>query len=139
MIFLKKILLVDYPPRIAEIVQRALEETGRYLVRGEPDCRQAFNAAKWFQPHLILFDINITTRDGESTAQQLQADPAFRETPIVFMSVNQALDGCIASGGILNGYSFMANPIRLEECIRYIGELLVPPTERGLKFLPETN
>ena len=135
MTFLKKILLVDYEPCVAEFVKGALEETGKYLIKQENDSRLALNAAKWFQPDLILFDVNITTRHGESAARQLQADPAFSETPVVFLSVNNALEGGVASGGILSGYSFMANPIRLEEFVRYVAELLNPPAERTKPLL----
>ena len=126
MTFVKKILLVDYEPGITALVKTALEETGKYLIKAESDSRLALNAAKWFQPDLILFDVNISTRNGESVARQLQADPAFRETPVVFLSMNSSFEGGVVSGGILSGYSFLANPIRLEEFVRYVAELLNP-------------
>jgi CheY-like chemotaxis protein len=126
MTFLKKILLVDYEPRVTAVVREALEETGKYLIKAEQDSRLAFNAARWFQPDLILFDVNITSKDGNSVATQLQADPEFRDTPVVFLSVNATLEAGVASGGILSGYSFTANPVRIEEFVRYVGELLNP-------------
>ena len=79
--FLKKILLVDYEPRVTAVVRRALEETGKYLIKAEHDSRLAMNAARWFQPDLILFDVNLTNLNGSSMARQLQADPEFRDTP----------------------------------------------------------
>ncbi len=124
MTFLKKILLVDYEPRVTALVRKALEETGKYLIKEQHDSRLAFNAARWFQPDLILFDVNIASLNGSSVARQLQADPEFRETPVVFLSVNSALDGGVVSGGILSGYSFVANPVRIEEFVRYVAELL---------------
>jgi len=39
--FLKKILLVDHQPQVTALVQRALESTGRYLVKVEQDSRLA--------------------------------------------------------------------------------------------------
>ena len=129
MTFLKKILLVDYEPRVTAIVRQALEETGLYLIKEEQDSRQAMNAARWFQPDLILFDVNIASPDGNSVARQLQADPEFRETPVVFLGVNASLEGGVVSGGILSGYSFIANPIRIEEFVRYVAELFKVPTE----------
>ena len=62
-------------------------------------------------------------------ARQLQADPEFRDTPIVFLSVNTSFEGEIISGGILSGYSFVANPVRIEEFVRYVGELFSVPTD----------
>jgi CheY-like chemotaxis protein len=125
MTFLKKILLVDYEPRVTAVVRQALEETGKYLIKEEQDSRLAFNAARWFQPDLILFDVNLSS-SGSSIARQLQADPEFRDKPVVFLSLNTSFEGGVASGGILSGYSFTANPIRLEEFVRYVAELLNP-------------
>jgi DNA-binding response OmpR family regulator len=132
MTFLKKILLVDYEPRVTAVVRRALEETGKYLIKAEHDSRLAFNAARWFQPDLILFDVNLTSLNGNSVARQLQADPEFRDTPVVFLSVNTSFEGEVISGGILSGYSFVANPVRIEEFVRYVGELFSVPTDLAL-------
>ena len=76
-----------------------------------------------------MFDVNITSPDGDSIARQLQADPEFRETPVVFLGVNASLEGGVISGGILSGYSFVANPIRIEEFVRYVAELFKVPAE----------
>jgi len=138
MTFLKKILLVDYEPRVTAVVRKALEETGKYLIKAENDSRLAFNAARWFQPDLILFDINITTLNGSSVARQLQADPEFRDTPVVFLSVNSSFEGGMVSGGILSGYSFVANPVRIEEFVRYVAEL-INTTPSKAELTPTTN
>jgi len=129
MTFLKKILLVDYEPRVTAVVRQALEETGMYLIKEEHDSRLAFNAARWFQPDLILFDVNITSLNGNSVARQLQADPEFRDTPVVFLSGNTSFEGGVVSEGILSGYSFVANPIRIEEFVRYVAEIFKVPAE----------
>ena len=129
MTFLKNILLVDYEPRVTAVVRQALEETGKYLIKAEHDSRLAVNAARWFQPDLILFDVNLTNLNGNSMARQLQADPEFRDTPVVFLSVNTSFEGEIISGGILSGYSFVANPVRIEEFVRYVSELFSVPTD----------
>ena len=127
--FLKKILLVDYELRVSALVRQALEETGKYLIKVEPDSRLALNAARWFQPDLILFDVNLTTLNGSSVARQLQVDPEFQDTPVVFLSVNTSFEGEIVSGGILSGYSFTANPVCVDELVRYVAELLDLPVQ----------
>lgn len=129
MTFLKKILLVDYEPRVTALVKRALEETGKYLIKEENDSRLAVNAARWFQPDLILFDVHPSTIESNSVARQLRADPALQGTPVVFLSVNTANEGGVVSAGILGGYSFFANPIRVEEFVRYVAELFKVPAE----------
>lgn len=122
--FPKKILLVDYEPRAMSLVRQALEATGKYAIKEELDSRHAISAARWFQPNLILFDVAMTKPEGACVARQLQEDPCFRETPVVFLSVNTSEEGAVISGGILSGYSFTANPVGLDELIRYVAELL---------------
>ncbi|MEO5720271.1 MAG: response regulator [Chthoniobacterales bacterium] len=129
MTFLKKILLVDYEPRVTALVKKALEETGRYEIKEEHDSRQAMNAAKWFRPDLILFDVNPSAAHDEEAARELRADPAFQDTPVVFLSVNGASQESVVSAGILSGYSFMANPIRIEDFVGYVGEILKVPAD----------
>lgn len=129
MTFLKKILLVDYEARATALVRAALEKTGKYQIKEEHDSRQAMNAARWFQPDLILFDIAMTKPQAAVVARELQADPSFRETPVVFVSVNTSAEGGVVSGGILSGYSFMANPVRVEELVRYVAELVDLPAQ----------
>ena len=129
MTFLKKILLVDYDARAIALVRAALEKTGKYQIKEQHDSRHAISAARWFQPDLILFDIAMTKPQAGQVVRELQADPAFRETPVVFLSVNTAEDGGVASGGILSGYSFMANPVRVDELVRYVAELLDLPEQ----------
>jgi CheY-like chemotaxis protein len=129
MTFLKKILLVDYEARAIALVRAALEKTGKYQIKEEHDSRRAINAARWFQPDLILFDIAMTKPRAGQVVRDLQQDPSFRETPVVFLSVNTSAEGGVVSGGILSGYSFMANPVRIDELVRYVAELLDLPAQ----------
>ena len=129
MTFLKKILLVDYEPRATALVKRALEESGKYLIKEEHDSRLAVNSARWFQPDLILFDVNRHTIESNSIVRQLQEDPALQGTPVVFLAINTAEEGGVISAGILSGYSFFANPIRVEEFVAYVAELFRVPAD----------
>lgn len=125
MTFLKKILLVDNDSHVSGLVRSALEHTGAYVIKEEHDSRLAMNAARWFQPDLILCDA-ITARAASPVAQQLQQDATLRDTPVVFLSANQSGDEGVISGGILSGYTFLANRVPLEEFVGYVGELLRP-------------
>ena len=126
MTFLKKILLIDNKPGVTGLVRSALERTGKYLIKEEHDCRMAVNAARWFQPDLILFDVLQSQTEATSVAQQLQHDASSKDTPVVFLSPNTAADGRVVSGGILSGYTFLAAPVPVEEFVGYVGELLKP-------------
>lgn len=125
MTFLKKILLVDNESRVSSLVRSALEQSGGYLIKEEHDCRLALNAARWFQPDLILCDAS-TSRATAPVAHQFQQDPALRDTPLVFLSSNESGDEGVISGGILSGYTFLANRVPLKEFFGYVSELLRP-------------
>ncbi len=128
MTFVKKILLVDYEPRVTALVRRALEATGKYLIKEERDCRCAVQTARFFQPDLVLFDIAMNHPRANAAARELQTDPEFKDTPVVFLGVNPSTETAV-SAGILSGYSFFANPIRIEDFVRYVAELFKAPAE----------
>lgn len=129
MTFVKKILLVDYEPRVAAVVRRALEGTGKYLIKEEHDSRAAVHTARWFQPDLVLFDVMMSKPQAAMVARELQADPSFKNTLVAFLGVNASAESAVVSAGILSGYSFLANPVRIEEFVRYVAELLNPEAD----------
>ena len=128
MTFVRRILLVDYQPRVSAMVRKALEANGNYLIREEHDSRCAVSTARFFQPDLILFDVEASRPAARKVARELQEDPLLSDTPVVFLSVNPGSEG-LATGGILSGYSFFANPIRIEDFVRYVAELFKVPAD----------
>ena len=80
MTFMRKILLVDYQPRVSAMVRQALEASGEYLIKEEHDSRCAVSAARFFQPDLILFDVEMTRPAAGKVARELQTDPLLNET-----------------------------------------------------------
>ncbi len=131
MTFLKKILLVNYQPRVTAAVRTALEDTGKYLIKEERNSRHAFHAARWFQPDVILFDAVLNRPEPFAIARQIQDDPSFRETPIVFLGINASSEGGVVSEGLVNGYSFNATAVPMDELARYVAELLNPSVEQA--------
>ena len=125
MTFLKKILLVDHEPRVTALVRRALESTGRFLVKVEADVRLAQHAAPWFRPDLVLLDASKTS-ENEDMNRQLQSEPALKDTPFLYLSGNPAADKKVMTGGFLSGYSFLANAVTLDDLVRFVEEMLRP-------------
>jgi DNA-binding response OmpR family regulator len=117
----KKILLIDHEPGITRLIRRALERAGKYLIKEEHDDRLALKAARWFQPDLILVD--TAGQDRHSLQQEIQADAALKDTPVLSMDSLRP-ESQMVSGGILSGYSFFAAPIRVEEVLIGVDELL---------------
>jgi CheY-like chemotaxis protein len=124
--FLKKILLVDHEPQVTAFVRRALEGTGKYLVRVEQDSRLALHAAPWFLPDLILLDGAKAKSEGEEVNRQLKADPALKDTPLLYLSGSAAPENEVTTGGFLCGYSFLVTAVSLDDLVHCVDEMLNP-------------
>jgi PleD family two-component response regulator len=121
--FPKKILLIDKEAGVTRLVRRALEKTGKYWIKEEHDSQFALHSARWFQPDLILVDSTTATADREHLVKQLQTDANLQDTPLISLSSLKPESEMI-SGGILSGYSFFAAPIKIDEVLRGVEQLL---------------
>ena len=125
MTFLKKILLVDHEPRVTALVRRALESTGRFLVKVEGDVRLAQHAAPWFRPDLVLLDA-AKTSESEQMTRELQGEPTLKDTPFLYLSGNPSLEKKVMTVGFLSGYSFLAAAVTLDDLVRFVEDMLTP-------------
>lgn len=114
MTFQRRILLIEHNPGATRRIRAALESSGRYVVREEHDERTAMQAAHWFAPDLIVLDFMTSAIEAVALAHG---------TPVLCMS---ALDDRqqFASAGFLGGYRFFAGPMRQEEMLRGIDDLV---------------
>ena len=119
--FQKKILLIDHEPGVTRLIRRALERAGKYVIREEHDDKLAINAARWFQPDLILVDTADKTQ--QIIEREVSTDAALKDTPVLSLTSLRP-ESQMVSGGILSGYSFFAAPVRVEEVLRGVDELL---------------
>jgi DNA-binding response OmpR family regulator len=119
--FQKKILLIDHEPGVTRLIRRALERAGKYVIREEHDDKLAINAARWFQPDLILVDTAGPER--RNIEREIHADVTLNDTPVLSLTSLRP-ESQMLSGGILSGYSFFAAPVRVEEVLRGVDELL---------------
>ncbi len=120
---LKKILLIDHEPHVTRTVRRALESVGKYSIRQEHDAAFALHAAHWFRPDLIVVDLISAATDGEIIARQLQKDRDLCHVPLLCLS-NSVSEREFMSAGILRGYSFLAVPVKIEQLLRGVEQLL---------------
>jgi CheY-like chemotaxis protein len=123
MFFQKRILLIDDEPHLTAMVRQALEATGLYLIKEENNSLRALHAARHFQPDLILLDVVMPDLDGRYVAQEIHADPALQDVPIVFVT-NLAAAGEIGSVGFFDGYTFLAKPFRISDLVSCVKEML---------------
>jgi len=119
----EKILLIDHDTRVTRIVRRALETAGKYSIREEHDAAFAIHAARWFHPDLVLINLTSSSTDVTIIANQLQKEGGLGDVPLVCLS-NFALERQFLSAGILRGYSFLAAPVKIDQLLRAVDQLL---------------
>ena len=81
----KKILIADDEPDILEIIQYNLQNEG-YDVYTAKDGDDALMKAKQVKPELIILDIMMPKKTGVEVCEILRAQPAFKETLIIFLT-----------------------------------------------------
>jgi CheY-like chemotaxis protein len=118
----KRILIVDDEAGFTRLLQLNLHWTGRYSVRTENCAAAAVDAAREFQPDLILLDVMMPGMDGGSVAASLQKHPATRQIPILFVTAAVRKDEVASHGGRIGGSAYVAKPINLEDLIKCMEE-----------------
>lgn len=83
---LRNILHVDDEPDIREVVQLSLGLMDGWNVRSVASGREAFSVLRETAPDLVLLDYMMPEMDGSVILAALQADPATRHIPVVFMT-----------------------------------------------------
>jgi two-component system, OmpR family, response regulator len=80
------ILHVDDEPDIREVVQLSLALMDGWSVHSVASGREAFSVLRDAAPDLVLLDYMMPEMDGTAILAALQADPATRHIPVVFMT-----------------------------------------------------
>jgi two-component system, OmpR family, alkaline phosphatase synthesis response regulator PhoP len=81
----RKILIADDEPDILEILKYNLSNEG-YEVITAKDGDEALEKARRNQPDLIVLDVMMPKKTGVEVCQLLRAQPAFKETLIIFLT-----------------------------------------------------
>ena len=122
----RRILVVDDDPAITRLVRLNLERTGHYDVQTENLGRRAIDAAREFQPDLILLDVLMPGMLGSEIAAQLQADPGLRSIRFIFLTGAITKDEEKRSAGQIGGHTFVAKPFSADELCRAVADHLQP-------------
>ncbi|HZF63400.1 MAG TPA: response regulator transcription factor [Chitinophagaceae bacterium] len=81
----RKVLIADDEPDILEILKYNLVKEG-YEVFTAKDGDEAIDKAKQVLPHLVILDIMMPRKNGVEVCEILRAQPAFKETLILFLT-----------------------------------------------------
>ena len=107
------ILIVDDVPANVLLLARMLTERG-YNPRPVLSGMSALQAARADPPDLILLDINMPEMNGYQVCEQLKADAALKEIPVIFISaLNETIDKVKAFR--VGGVDYVTKPFQFEE------------------------
>lgn len=78
-------MLADDEPDILEILSYNLSREG-YEVVTAADGDEALNKARLIRPDMVVLDMMMPRKSGMEVCQLLKALPAFKETPVIFLT-----------------------------------------------------
>jgi two-component system response regulator MtrA len=120
----KRILVVDDEAGFARMLKLNLEQTNRFEVRVVNEPEDALEAARAFQPELVLLDVFMPRMSGGDVAAQLRKEPFFQGRPIVFFTAAVKKSVVDDHEGVIGGDPFIAKPATLEDVIACIDKYL---------------
>jgi CheY-like chemotaxis protein len=124
----KKVLLaIDDDPNVLILLRENLEEEGYYVV-GALSGEEGIRKAREIQPFAITLDILMPHKDGWEVLNELKADPATRDIPIIVLSIvdNREL------GFSLGASDYLVKPVEKEPILTALRRVIHAPTNRVL-------
>ena len=120
----KRILVVDDEVALTRMVKLNLERTGDYEVRTENKGAMAVPAAREFKPDLILLDVMMPDMTGDEVAAQLKEDHSLADIKFIFVTAIVTKSETAQSGSNIGGNVFLAKPVKAQELIDTIEQVL---------------
>lgn len=107
------ILIVDDTPANVLLLVRMLTERG-YRPRPVSSGKLALEAARAELPDLVLLDVTMPEMNGYEVCEQLKADAALKDIPVIFVStLNETVDKVKAFR--VGGVDYVTKPFQFEE------------------------
>jgi DNA-binding response OmpR family regulator len=116
---MSRVLVVDDDPVIVRLLEVNLRLDG-YDVETASRGEQALERAAETDPDLVILDVMMPGLDGWETCRRLREQPAFANTPVVFLSA-RAQDDERSRGIDLGPVAYLTkpfDPVRLMELVR---------------------
>jgi len=115
-------MAVDDDPVIRGLLEVNLEMEGHDVVTAV-DGQDALDKVRQDAPDLILLDVMMPNVNGWQVAEQLKADPAFRNIPVVFLSA-RAMEADVRKGTDLGVDSYVTKPFDPIDLMELVSRLL---------------
>lgn len=120
---IKKILVVEDEPDIAELVKMVLESTGEYEVNTVLQPELAYDSAVNYRPDAIFLDLSMPKMDGWAVFDMLRKDTSFARIPIAILTArSQDFDEMIILY-VKKADAYITKPFGKQELIDKTNEL----------------
>lgn len=86
-----RILLIDDHYRLIEGIRISLRDEG-YEVFTAANGADGLKAARRYQPHVIVLDVNMPWMDGLETCRRIRQDSLLAKTPVIFLSSRNTVE-----------------------------------------------
>ncbi len=121
-----RILVVDDDPDFVEITTTILEDNG-YQTMTAANGTEALDRMRQTKPDLVLLDIMMSTvLDGLSVSEEMQADPALKNLPIIMISsiADTEHAAIFPTDGYVHMDAWITKPIRPDDLLKKVRQSL---------------
>jgi len=112
----RKVLLVDDDPDLVEVINKALDDDGRFEVRIAANGFDAGMMVKEYRPDLIVLDVMLPDINGKEVCQRVRADSSLEDVRIVCIS-GMIEEDKIQELKLSGADDFLHKPFMVEELI----------------------
>lgn len=129
------VMVVDDEPLLVEMVCDGLDDAG-IVAMSCTESREAFPSILQHHPALVILDVQMPEVDGLKVFRQMRADPATRNTPVIFFTANiNKLRRWLPDYQSL-GAELLPKPFDLDRLLELVQQMMLrpqpKPTEAGL-------
>jgi len=94
----QRVLIIDDNVYMTSYICRILTSNG-FHVMAENNSVLASTTAEYFNPNLILLDVNMPGKDGGDVAQELKDNPKTADVPVIYFTAMVGEDEMVAEYG----------------------------------------
>ena len=123
----RKVLLVDDDPDLVEVINKALDDDGRFEVRIAANGFDAGMMVKEYRPDLIILDVMLPDINGKEVCMRVRADTTLEDVRIICIS-GMIEEDKIQELKLSGADDFLHKPFMVEELIdRMCSQLEIEP------------
>jgi two-component system, OmpR family, response regulator RpaA len=123
----RKVLLVDDDPDLVDLINKSLEDDGRFEVRIAGNGFDAGMMVKEYRPDLIILDVMLPDINGKEVCHRVRADNTLEDVRIICIS-GMIEEDKIQELKLSGADDFLHKPFMVEELIdRMCAQLEIEP------------